>query len=194
MDCISGFLAKLQNWQRKVGYGNVAIFVNLSALLDENKHSLLDALLKTWITPRQRSLVSSFNMYFPEFEEEDWKLARNPFSGTLDITTIPSDVQDEFLDIKKIILLLKISIKKNLWMYSVFNASHIHVSEIPLRLLLPFNYSCVRPLSPPFYKSRIKAGADSMWSLPWAVLCQWHNLRFVNWLKLNNVSLPTNKW
>ncbi len=27
-------------------------------------------------------------------------MVRNPFSGTLDITTIPSDVQDEFLDLK----------------------------------------------------------------------------------------------
>ncbi len=39
-------------------------------------------------------------MYFPEFEEEEGKLVRNPFSGTLDITTIPSDVQDEFLDLR----------------------------------------------------------------------------------------------
>ncbi|XP_068243748.1 SCAN domain-containing protein 3-like [Palaemon carinicauda] len=35
-----------------------------------------------------------------EFEEEEGNLVRNPFSGTLDITTIPSDVQDEFLDLK----------------------------------------------------------------------------------------------
>ncbi|KAG7165038.1 SCAN domain-containing protein 3-like 3 [Homarus americanus] len=36
----------------------------------------------------------------PKFEEEDGKLVRNPFSGTLDIATIPNDVQDEFLDLK----------------------------------------------------------------------------------------------
>ncbi len=39
-------------------------------------------------------------MYFPEFEEEEGKLVRNPFSSTLDITTIPSDVPEEFLDLK----------------------------------------------------------------------------------------------
>ncbi len=32
--------------------------------------------------------------------EEEGKLVKNPLSGTLDITTIPSDVQDEFLDLK----------------------------------------------------------------------------------------------
>ncbi len=72
MDCPRGFLAKLQNWQRKVGARNVAMFENLSAVLDENEEdSLLDPLFKTEITQHLRSLVSELNMYFPEFEEED---------------------------------------------------------------------------------------------------------------------------
>ncbi len=59
MDCLCGFLAKLQNWQRKVGAGNVAMFENLSAVLDENEEdSLLDPLLKTEITQHLRSLES----------------------------------------------------------------------------------------------------------------------------------------
>ena len=37
MDCLRGFFAKLQNWQRKVGAGNVAMFENLSAVFDENE-------------------------------------------------------------------------------------------------------------------------------------------------------------
>lgn len=101
MDCLRGFLAKLQNWQRKVGAGNVAMFENLLAVLDENEEdSLLDPLLKTEITQHLRSLESELNMYFPEFEEEEGKLVRNPFSGILYITTIPSEVQEEFLDLK----------------------------------------------------------------------------------------------
>ncbi len=100
MDCLRGFLAKLQNWQRKVGNGNVAMFENLSAALDENEDSLLDPLLKTEIAQHLRSLESELDMYFPEFEEEEGKLVRNPFSDTLDITTIPSEAQDEFLDLK----------------------------------------------------------------------------------------------
>ncbi len=101
MDCLHGFLAKLQNWQRKVGARNVAMFENPSVVLDGNKEdSLLDSLLKTEITQHLRSLESEHNMYFPEFEEKKGKLVRNPFSGILDITTIPSEVQDEFPDVK----------------------------------------------------------------------------------------------
>ncbi len=101
MDCLRGFLAKLQNLQRKIGAGNVAMFENLSAVLDKNEEdSLLDPLLKTEITQHLKSLESELNMYFPEFEEEEGKLVRNPFPGILDITAIPSEVQDEFLDLK----------------------------------------------------------------------------------------------
>ncbi len=92
-DCPRGFLAKFQNWQRKVGAGNVAMFENLSAVLDENEDRLLDPLLKTEITQHLRSSESKLNMYFPEFEEEEGKLVRNPFSGILDIITIPSEFQ-----------------------------------------------------------------------------------------------------
>ncbi|XP_042204259.1 zinc finger BED domain-containing protein 5-like [Homarus americanus] len=100
MDCLRVFLAKLQNWQRKVNAGNVAMFENLSTVLDENEDHLLDPSLKTEITQHLKSLESELKKYFPEFEEEDGKLVRNPFSGTLDIATIPNDVQDEFLDLK----------------------------------------------------------------------------------------------
>ncbi len=41
MDCRRGFLAKLQNWQRKVSAGNVAMFGNLSGVLDENEEDSL---------------------------------------------------------------------------------------------------------------------------------------------------------
>ncbi len=68
MDCLLAFLAKLQNWQRKVGAENVTVFENLSAILDENEEdSLLNPLLKTEITQHLISLESELNMYFPEF-------------------------------------------------------------------------------------------------------------------------------
>ncbi len=102
MDCLCGFLAKLQNWQRKVGAGNVAMFENLSPVLDKNEDSLLDPLLKTEITHHLRSLENELNMYFPEFEEEEEKLVRNPLSGILDIAAIPIEVQEEFLDLKHV--------------------------------------------------------------------------------------------
>ncbi len=46
MDCLRGFLAKLQNWQRKAGAGNVAMFKKFSAVLGENEEDrLLDPIL-----------------------------------------------------------------------------------------------------------------------------------------------------
>ncbi|XP_042227367.1 zinc finger BED domain-containing protein 5-like [Homarus americanus] len=90
-----------RNWQRKISAGNVAMFENLSAVLDEiEEDHLLDPSLKNEIIQHLKSLESELKRYFPEFEEEDGKLVRNPFSGTLDITAIPDDVQDEFLDLR----------------------------------------------------------------------------------------------
>ncbi|XP_042223024.1 zinc finger BED domain-containing protein 5-like [Homarus americanus] len=100
IDCLHAFLVKLQNWQRKVDAGNVAMFENLSTVPVEIEDHLLDPSLKTEITQHLKSLKSELKRYFPEFEEEEGKLVRNPFSGTLDIAALPNDVQDDFLNLK----------------------------------------------------------------------------------------------
>ncbi len=61
---------------------------------------MLDPVLKTEIPRHLRFLESEIDMYFPKFQEEEVKLVRNPFSGTLDVTAIPSDVQEEFIVLK----------------------------------------------------------------------------------------------
>ncbi|XP_042240045.1 zinc finger BED domain-containing protein 5-like [Homarus americanus] len=100
-DCICAFLDKLQNWQRKVSTGNVAMFENLSTVLDDiEEDRLLDPSLKNEIIQHLKSLESELKRYFPEFEEEEGKLVRNPFSSTLDIAAISDDVRDEFLDLR----------------------------------------------------------------------------------------------
>ncbi|KAG7169788.1 Zinc finger BED domain-containing protein 5-like 20, partial [Homarus americanus] len=100
MDCIRAFLHKLQNWQRKVSAGNVAMFENISIVFDEiEEDHLLDPSLKNKIIQDLKSLESELKRYFPEFEEEEEKLV-NPFSGTLDIAAIPDDGHDEFLDLR----------------------------------------------------------------------------------------------
>ncbi|XP_042233787.1 zinc finger BED domain-containing protein 5-like [Homarus americanus] len=101
MDCIRAFLDKLQNWQRKVSTGNIAMFENIFIVLDEiEEDHLLDPSLKNEIVQHLKSLESELKRYFPEFEEEEGKLVRNPFSGTLDIVVIPDDGLDEFLDLR----------------------------------------------------------------------------------------------
>ncbi|XP_042205601.1 zinc finger BED domain-containing protein 5-like [Homarus americanus] len=90
-----------KNWQRKVIAGNVAMFENLSNFLDEiEEDHLLDPSLKNEIIQHLKSLESELKRYFPEFEEGEGKLVRNPFSGTLDNAAIPDDGQDEFLDLR----------------------------------------------------------------------------------------------
>ncbi len=137
MDCLRGCLVELQNWQRKVSAGNVAMFANLSAVLDENEEeSLLDPLLKTEITHHLRSLESELNMYFPEFKEKEGIHSL----GLLILLPFPL-----MLLISDRILLPKISMKKNTLMYSgIWCISHPKVSEIALRLLLLFStiYLC----------------------------------------------------
>ncbi len=84
-------------------------------------------------------------MNVPEFEEEDGKFVRNPFSGTLDITTIPSDVQDEFLDLRNDSATKDLYEDKSLNVFwCSMNQSYQKVSAIALRLLLLFTttYLC----------------------------------------------------
>ncbi|XP_042227261.1 protein FAM200A-like [Homarus americanus] len=57
MYCSRAFLGKLQNWQRKVSAGNVAMFENISIVLDEIEEGhLLDPSLKNEIIQHLKSL------------------------------------------------------------------------------------------------------------------------------------------
>ncbi|KAG7157133.1 ZBED8-like 4 [Homarus americanus] len=80
-----------------------------------------------------------------EFEEEEGKLVRNPFSGTPDIAAIPDDGQDEFLDLRNDSVARDLYEEKSLTVFwcSMYQ-SYPKVSEIVLRVLLPF--------SSPFFK------------------------------------------
>ncbi|KAG7159113.1 Zinc finger BED domain-containing protein 5-like 16 [Homarus americanus] len=46
-----------------------------------------------------QSLEKKFQRYFPELTGEEEALVRHPFSATLDVSSIPDEVQDEFLDL-----------------------------------------------------------------------------------------------
>ncbi len=105
-------------------------------------------------------------MYFPEFEEEEGKLVRNPFSRILDITTIPSEVQDEFVDVKHDSAGKDLYEEKSLNVFwCSMHQSYPKVSEIALRLALSFSTTVyVSLVSPSFYKSIIRARTDWMWA------------------------------
>ncbi len=123
-------------------------------------------------------------MYFSEFEEEDGKLAGNPFSCTLDITSILSDIQDEFLDLKNDSAAKVLYEENSLNVFLVFSASVIQKSvRLRLHYCCPFQHVCVGLVPPPFYNSGVRAGTDWMWTMTRDVHFQRHNLGFITWLK-----------
>ncbi len=66
-------------------------------------------------------------------------MVRNGFSSTFDIATIPSDVQDEFLDLKNDYTAKDLFGKKSLTVFwCSVHQSYPKLSEIALRVLLPF--------------------------------------------------------
>ena len=98
---------------------------NLSAFLDENEDHLLD-IFQTEKTQHLRFLESQLKMYFPELEDEDQqKSVRNLVSDTLDITATPSEVQDEFFDLKNDFAAKDLYEDKSLNIFLVLDASVI---------------------------------------------------------------------
>ena len=90
-DTLRGFIAKLQNWRRKVDLGNIAIFENVSDLHGSGIDPAEQ--LKSEISHHLHALEEELNCYFPDMlDEEEINLARNPFASQLDISKISDDL------------------------------------------------------------------------------------------------------
>ena len=78
---------------------NVAMFEELSSALkvDEEEHVLPD-LEKELILQHLVELESEFIRYFPDIDDDELALVRNPF--ILPVEKVPDDFQDEFLELK----------------------------------------------------------------------------------------------
>lgn len=96
-DNLQAFVAKLQNWRRKVNIDNIAMFENLCSVVGESE---LDGILKLEISEHLESLENEFQRYFRELTDEEAALVRNPFSTSLDVASIPDEIQDEFIDMR----------------------------------------------------------------------------------------------
>ena len=68
-DNLQAFVAKLQNWRRKVSLGNIAMFEKLCSVVEESEGEV-DEKLKQEITGHLESLEKEFQRYFPELKEE----------------------------------------------------------------------------------------------------------------------------
>ena len=87
---LRGFIEKIHDWNRRVNQGNFATFENLSEF-----ECGLSSLIKQEITKYLHSLDNKFEKYFPDLAEGSDVFPRNSFSVTIDIATIPDEVQDE---------------------------------------------------------------------------------------------------
>ncbi|XP_068227879.1 zinc finger BED domain-containing protein 5-like [Palaemon carinicauda] len=143
-DSLRAFVSKLQNWRRKTNLGNIAMFEKLCGVMDES-HIQLDQFLKDEITEHLQSLEKEVERYFPELSQEQEALVRNPFCTELDISSIPDEIQDEYLNLRNDSSardLFKVKSVTQFWcgMYQ----SYSKISMIALRVLVPFasTYLC----------------------------------------------------
>ena len=98
-DNLNAFVAKVQNWRRKVNVGNVAMFERLCSMKDQEA-TKLETDLKLEIIAHLDGLEKQFHRYFPELDQEDAALVRNPFAPTLDVASLPDQIQDKYLDLR----------------------------------------------------------------------------------------------
>ena len=69
---------KLQNWKRKIENGNICMFEGLSEFV-EKKDSELDEDNKGIIIEHLTAMESELSHYFPECDDIEFTLLRNPF-------------------------------------------------------------------------------------------------------------------
>uniref|UniRef100_UPI00358E95EF SCAN domain-containing protein 3-like n=1 Tax=Myxine glutinosa TaxID=7769 RepID=UPI00358E95EF len=142
-DNLRAFISKLQNWRRKVNLGNIAMFEKLCGVMDESEGEL-DQFLKDEITGHLESREKEFQRYFPDITGEEVALVRNPFSATLDVSSLPDEVQDELLDLRNDSLARDLFQEKSVTQFwCAMHQSYSKVSMLTLRVL-PFasTYLC----------------------------------------------------
>ena len=75
------------------------MFKKLCGVTDESPIQL-DQVLKDEITEHLQSLKKKDERYLPELSQEHETLVRIPLCTEPDVSSIPDDIQDEFLDLR----------------------------------------------------------------------------------------------
>lgn len=143
-DNFRAFLSKLQNWRRKINLGNIAMFEKLCSVIDESEGEINENLTEE-IAEHLESLTNELERYFPELKEEETRLIRNPFSASLDVTSIPDELQDEFLDLRNDSSARDLFSEKLLnQFWCIISKSYPNVAMLAFRVLVPFvsTYLC----------------------------------------------------
>lgn len=141
-DHIQGFILKLQLWKNKVSAENIFPFSRLSEAINDQK---LDNDLKFGIETHLQTLENEFHRYYRDVNSESpiWRMTRNPF--VVDVTDLPEDIQEEFLEMKAdstmkddfhLLTLEKFWVKRFL--------VNPKIASLALRIIIPFSttYLC----------------------------------------------------
>ena len=97
-DKVTAFKRKLERWAVRVEGGSVEMFPELDDFMES--YDITIQTMKGIITSHLRSLLESFNKYFPNDdtpEKYDW--IRQPFTTSTTAHHLPSELQDALLDL-----------------------------------------------------------------------------------------------
>ena len=141
---IRAFQLKLQLWQKKLDESRIYMFSNSSAFFEENDIEQ-ETRNKTILSVREhlKILEEEISRYFPNLPDTQFTLARSPF--TIRVEDVPENAREEFIE-----LITRDAAKSDFSSMSVTKfwikslQSHPVLSEITLRLILPFptTYLC----------------------------------------------------
>ena len=137
-DNLKVFVEKFQNWRQKVVDGKIAMLDRLSSYK-------IDEQLKTLMIEHLQSMEYEFQHYFSELKEKEPILARNPFSNFLDVSNIPEEMQEQFIEFKNDSTAHDIYHKKPLSQFWCdMTESYPQISKLGFRTLLSFatTYLC----------------------------------------------------
>ena len=143
-DCLWAFVSKLQNWRRKTNLENIVLFEKNCGVTDESQIQP-DQLLKDEITEHHQTLEKEFESNLPEMSQEQEILVLNPFCTKLDVSSIPVDIQIEFLYLwNEPSARESFKVKSVTQFWCVMYLSYTKISMIALRVLVLFasTYLC----------------------------------------------------
>ena len=74
-------------------------FEKLCGVVDESDCEIIK-ILKEAISGHLESLENELHRYFSELKKEESAITHYPFSSSLDVASIPDELQDEFFDLQ----------------------------------------------------------------------------------------------
>ena len=99
----------------------------------------IDEQIKTLIIEHLQSIESEFQHYFPELENQEATLVRNPFSNSLDVSDVSDEMQEQFIELKKDSATRDIYHEKSLSQFWCdMSESYPLTSKLAFPILLPF--------------------------------------------------------